>query len=165
VTLYRRLEQLSKTMRERLQRVREPLSAFPSRLALDSRARETARLEETMHRLLHHRIDRDRHRLSNLGQTLQAVSPLSVLSRGYAIAFTDGKKRTVLQDPAAVEIGDAIHVQLSGGSLQCTVDGKTLGLETVLPPLEETPRPQKSRRRRKDTSESPQTALELGDKS
>ncbi len=165
VTLYRRLEQLSRQMRERLQRVREPLAAFPSRLALDSRVKEVARLEETMHRLLHHRIDRDRHRLSNLAHTLEAVSPLSVLSRGYAIAFTDGKKRTVLQDPARVEIGDAIHVQLSGGSLQCTVDGKTLGLETVLPPLEETPRPQKSKRRQKDATESPQTALELGDKS
>ena len=165
VTLYQRLERLSRSMRERLQRVREPLAAFPSRIALDSRRNETVRLEETMHRLLHQRIDRDRHRLSTLAHTLEAVSPLSVLSRGYAIAFTDGKRRTVLQDPGKVEIGDSIHVQLSGGSLQCTVDGKTLGLESVLPSIDEAVRPGKSRKRRSAGGESTQKALELGDKS
>lgn len=165
MTLYRRLERLSRVMRERLQHLREPLTAFPSRLALESRRKETGRLEETMHRTLHHRIERDRHRLSNLVHTLEAVSPLSVLSRGYAIAFTDGRKRKVLKDPNGVEIGDSVHIQLSGGSLQCTVDGKTLGLESVLPPLEDIARPERAARRRTSASESKQKNLELGEKS
>ncbi|MBW3670042.1 MAG: exodeoxyribonuclease VII large subunit [Acidobacteria bacterium] len=165
MTLYRRLERLSRTMRDRLQNLREPLAAFPSRLAIESRRKETGRLEETMHRLLHHRIERDRHQLSNLVHTLEAVSPLSVLARGYAIAFTDGKKRKVLKHPDGVQIGDSLHIQLSGGSLQCTVDGKTLGLESVLPPLDDMARPERAGRRRTSGRESKQKNLELGDKS
>ena len=163
VTRYRQLERLSRSMRERLQRLREPLVSFPSRLAVDSRIGEIARLEESMHRSLHQKVDRERHGLTTLLQTLEAVSPLSVLSRGYAIAFTDGKKRKVLQDPNEVEIGDEIRVQLSGGSLECTVDGKTLGLETVLPPLEESPRPGRMRRRRTKSTGQDQATLDLGD--
>jgi exodeoxyribonuclease VII large subunit len=164
VGLYRLLEKDARRMREKLERINEPLRAFPSRLALESRAKEVVGLRDRMHRALHNRAERDRHRLRSLGATLEAVSPLSVLARGYAIAFRDGKKRKVLQDPNAVEIGDPILVQLSGGSLHCTVDGKTLGLETVWPPLEETPRAGRKRRvTRSDEDGSEQTALELGD--
>lgn len=165
MSLYRHLEQLSRRMRDRLTALREPLHGVPSRLGLDSLGQRVTGLEQSLHRTLHRRLDQDRHRLQNLVATLEAVSPLAVLSRGYAIAFVEGKRRSVLKDPSTVAIGDPIHIQLSGGSLQCTVDGKTLGLETVLPPLEQTPRPSRERKKRVTMDGADQASLSLGERS
>jgi exodeoxyribonuclease VII large subunit len=111
VTLFRMLEARARSMRARLAAVNAPLLRFPSQVA------------------------RERERLRSTAATLGAVSPLSVLSRGYAIAFSRTKrgKRKPIMDVAAVAIGEPIEVQLKTGRLACTVDGKTIGLETVWP--------------------------------
>jgi exodeoxyribonuclease VII large subunit len=111
VTLFRMLEARARSMRARLAAVNAPLLRFPSRVA------------------------RERERLRSTAATLGAVSPLSVLSRGYAIAFSRTKrgKRKPIMDVSAVSIGEPIEVQLKTGRLACTVDGKTMGLETVWP--------------------------------
>lgn len=49
---------------------------------------------------------------------LEALSPLSVLSRGYAIVQKDGKTLTRADD---VGVGDVISVKLSDGELEATV--------------------------------------------
>ena len=55
---------------------------------------------------------------------LDALSPLKVLSRGYTIATgTDG---TPLKSVSAVTVGDSIHLRLSDGTLDCTVERSTL---------------------------------------
>jgi len=111
VTLFRMLEARARSMRARLAAVNAPLLRFPSQVA------------------------RERERLRSTAATLGAVSPLSVLSRGYAIAFSRTKRgrRKPIMDVAAVAIGEPIEVQLKTGRLACTVDGKTMGLETVWP--------------------------------
>jgi exodeoxyribonuclease VII large subunit len=111
VTLFRMLEARARSMRSRLAAVNAPLLRFPAQVA------------------------RERERLRSTATTLSAVSPLSVLSRGYAIAFSRTKRgrRKPIMDVAAVAIGDAIEVQLKTGRLECTVDAKTMGLETVWP--------------------------------
>lgn len=59
---------------------------------------------------------------TQLTASLDALSPLKVLGRGYAMAQTaDG---AVLKSSGQVEIGDSIRVQLGQGSLHCTVEGK-----------------------------------------
>lgn len=111
VTLFRMLEARARSMRARLLAVNEPLLQFPSHVA------------------------RERQRLRATAATLDAVSPLSVLSRGYAIAFSRTKrgKRKPILDSNAVAVGEPIEVQLKKGRLECTIDGKTMGLETVWP--------------------------------
>ena len=53
-------------------------------------------------------------------EVLNAVSPLSTLSRGYAINTTqDGQ---VIHRPSQVNVGDKITAQLHQGKLSCTVD-------------------------------------------
>ena len=108
--LYRLLEARARIMRRRLDNATQPLLRFPSR------------------------VDRQRRRLEAVATTLNAVSPLSVLSRGYAIAFhrVKNKKKPIL-DSAAVNVGDHIDVQVKRGRLQCTVDSKTIGVESVWP--------------------------------
>jgi exodeoxyribonuclease VII large subunit len=126
VTLFRMLEARARSMRARLLAVSEPLLRFPAHVA------------------------RERQRLRSTAATLDAVSPLSVLSRGYAIAFSRTKRgrRKPILDSNAVNVGDAIDVQLKRGAMQCTVDAKTLGIESVWPesrPKGDAPDPQKLR--------------------
>jgi exodeoxyribonuclease VII large subunit len=111
VTLFRMLEARARSMRQRLAGVNVPLLRFPAYVA------------------------RERERLRSAAATLGAVSPLSVLSRGYAIAFSRTKrgKRKPIMDVSAVTVGEPIEVQLKKGRLACTVDAKTMGLETVWP--------------------------------
>jgi exodeoxyribonuclease VII large subunit len=58
-------------------------------------------------------------RLRSTASRLESLSPLRVLGRGYAAAFTaDGK---VLRNAADVSIGDEIAVRLESGTLDCSV--------------------------------------------
>jgi len=110
VSLYRMVESRARSLRARLRSANEPLAAFPARLA------------------------RARQRLGATAATLQAVSPLSVLSRGYAIAFSRTRRgRKPILDSAVVTVGDPIEVQLKKGRLNCTVDSRTLGVESLWP--------------------------------
>ncbi|MFZ2492864.1 MAG: exodeoxyribonuclease VII large subunit, partial [Thermoanaerobaculia bacterium] len=81
------------------------------------------------------KVARRRERLQAVAATLSAVSPLSVLSRGYAIAFsrTKGGRRRPILDSMQVTPGEPIEVQLKKGRLECTVDARTLGVESLWP--------------------------------
>src|SRR6266481_2422011 len=104
------VESRARPLRARLTAANEPLARFPSHVV------------------------RARHRLESTAATLQAVSPLSVLSRGYAIAFSRKRnRRKPILDSAVVQVGDPIEVQLKKGRLECTVDAKTMGVESVWP--------------------------------
>jgi exodeoxyribonuclease VII large subunit len=108
--LYRILESRARSLRMRLNAARDPLTRFPSR------------------------VIRERQQLEALLTTLNAVSPLSVLSRGYAIAFSRNRnRRKPILDSAVVSVGDPIEVQLKKGRLECTVDAKTMGVESLWP--------------------------------
>jgi exodeoxyribonuclease VII large subunit len=110
VALFRLLDARAKLLRRRLAACETPLAKYPSR------------------------IERERDRLRATVATLNAVSPLSVLSRGYAIAFSRVKnRRKPILDSTAVGLGDSIEVQLKRGALACTVDARTLGIESILP--------------------------------
>ena len=67
-------------------------------------------------------MDARERRFTQLTASLDALSPLKVLGRGYAMAQTaDG---AVLKSSTQVAIGDSVRVQLGQGSLRCTVEGK-----------------------------------------
>ena len=57
-------------------------------------------------------------RLAGTAGRLDAISPLKVLGRGYAIASSRGK---VLTDAAQVKKGDPVTVRLSEGEINCEV--------------------------------------------
>ena len=65
-----------------------------------------------------------RGKLARLSAGLDAMSPLGVLGRGYAIAM--GEQGVVTQ-LAQVEPGQALDVMLSDGTLRCEVRGKEEG--------------------------------------
>jgi exodeoxyribonuclease VII large subunit len=78
------------------------------------------------------RLERRRQRLGECARRLEALSPLAVLSRGYAVAYRPGT-RVPLTDAAKVEIGERIRVRLHQGELGAVVrDG---GKVPVMGPL------------------------------
>jgi len=85
---------------------------------------ETSRLDRLRSRLdraMETRLRSLRHDLSQRVAQLDALSPLAVLARGYAIARHEGH---VLTDASKVDDGDTIEVMLGRGRLEATVVGK-----------------------------------------
>ncbi len=110
VMLFRMLDVRAKSLRRRLIAADQPLLRYPARIV------------------------RDREKLRATIATLNAVSPLSVLSRGYAIAFSRTRRgRKPILDSAQVKVGEQIEVQLKRGRLEATVDRHTLGVESLWP--------------------------------
>jgi exodeoxyribonuclease VII large subunit len=66
------------------------------------------------------RRERARAQLQHAVARLEAMSPLSVLGRGYAVAWNADKTR-VLRDAEASAPGDVVHVTLARGELECEV--------------------------------------------
>jgi len=65
-------------------------------------------------------LEEARSRFGLAAASLDALSPLAVLQRGYAIAEdTNGK---LLRDAQAVSIGDSVHVRLAKGRLDARVE-------------------------------------------
>jgi exodeoxyribonuclease VII large subunit len=67
------------------------------------------------------RLDDARQRLGLAAAALDALSPLAVLERGYAIA--QDQNGHLVRDAATVSIGDPLKVRLAKGRLDCLVQG------------------------------------------
>jgi exodeoxyribonuclease VII large subunit len=102
-SLWRALETFD--LRRRLGRIRTRLVAVDGRLSgASARSR--------------HRAD---GRLRAGAARLEALSPLAVLGRGYAVCW-NADRTAVIRDTAQVEQGDRVRVTLGRGELDCHVD-------------------------------------------
>jgi len=91
------------------------------------------RLESTRTRLATARerlraaiAQRRQHLASRVGDVtgrLDALSPLGVLSRGYALCWNE-ERTAILRDANRVSIGDGVAIRLRRGELTCTVTAK-----------------------------------------
>ncbi|MEJ8566611.1 exodeoxyribonuclease VII large subunit [Elongatibacter sediminis] len=66
-------------------------------------------------------VDRARRRLAELARTLNAVSPLATLERGYA-TLSDPQSGRVLTSVREVQTGARLDARLADGRIHCTVD-------------------------------------------
>jgi exodeoxyribonuclease VII large subunit len=122
--LAHRLEKLIARVRER---ARKRLDAAACRLSpernLARAARQRARLALTRSALdaaATSRLDDARARISVAVASLDALSPLAVLSRGYAIAEDETGK--TLRAAREVNMGARVRVRLADGALRCSVE-------------------------------------------
>ena len=93
-------------------------AALPARLT-----REEQKLAVLRQRLLSAGQDglhKRRLRFAQTVATLDAISPLRVLARGYAVA-TKGKRGAVVTDAAALQAGDTLHIRFAKGAADCRV--------------------------------------------
>jgi exodeoxyribonuclease VII large subunit len=118
---------LARTMRagvasrdRRLQQIERRLATFDAGRRLGNlRTRllgSDGRLETAIRRRQH----RAQSQLGEVSARLDALSPLAVLARGYAVAWNADETR-VLRDASTVSAGETIHVKLSQGTLEAKV--------------------------------------------
>ncbi len=117
--LLRGLDQWVVLQRQKLiGRVQQLLHLSPQKLV--------RQLQEKMESL-HHRLEQnivsimrlEQKRFDGAVKNLHALSPLSILDRGYSITTFDGM---ALTQSGRVQEGDSVNVRLAKGSLECTVD-------------------------------------------
>ena len=60
--------------------------------------------------------------LEQLSGKLQALSPVAILERGYAVVFDSSGK--ILKDSTQVQVGDEITARLARGEVTATVKKK-----------------------------------------
>jgi exodeoxyribonuclease VII large subunit len=81
--------------------------------------------DERLHRAAASRVGRERSRFVSAAGRLEALSPLAVLGRGYALCW-DASHASLVRDARAVEPGQRVHVRLDHGELACDVVTRTL---------------------------------------
>ena len=67
-------------------------------------------------------VQQQKKRMGQMAASLDALSPLKVLGRGYSMLQDEEKKP--LTSIKQVGLGEKIHVQMADGSLNCLVEGK-----------------------------------------
>jgi exodeoxyribonuclease VII large subunit len=116
--LVRRVERA----RDRYRRAGDRLEAFRwDRQIAERRTRVTVQ-EGRLAGLVRQQLAGRRSALARLAGKLDSLSPLAVLSRGYALVF-DGSGRLV-RDTAEVAVGDALRIRVQSGALAAQVTGK-----------------------------------------
>jgi exodeoxyribonuclease VII large subunit len=70
---------------------------------------------------LANQVEEAEKRLALAAASLDALSPLAVLGRGYAIAQTESGK--LLREATSVSIGDSVRLRLAKGTLKAKVEG------------------------------------------
>ena len=63
---------------------------------------------------------RRRLRFAQAVATLDAISPLKVLGRGYAVV-AKGRRGAAITDAAQLKAGDALHIRFAKGAANCRV--------------------------------------------
>jgi exodeoxyribonuclease VII large subunit len=107
----RRRQQLEDISQKRV--LRSPMNYIEDRrVALDHIQRRLTAAQAN-------RLAAGRRRYVEYAAKLDALSPLKVLGRGYAIAAKDGK---VIKSAADVKKGDRISIRLKEDSINCTVE-------------------------------------------
>ena len=123
-------ERMLQSETTRLEALRKRLDTLASKRVMKD---QTAYVQDKRMELLHlqqrlgdlstAQISRKRERFASLAASLDAMSPLKVLGRGYAVAR--GENGEILRSAGDVELGDHIQVKLGRGILGCTVDERT----------------------------------------
>ena len=121
-------ERLVQSQTARLEMLRKHLDALAAKRVLrdqmayvQDKRMELLHLQQRLGDLTGAQIARKKQRFAALAASVDAMSPLKVLGRGYAMAQTAGGE--IIKAAEDVEIGEHITVKLGRGALACTVDG------------------------------------------
>jgi exodeoxyribonuclease VII large subunit len=117
-----RARELLTEERDRLDDLSQRLSQQHPRVRIRRDRRRLDRLFGLLSRDGRRLVTDARYRLGQGAAKLDALSPLSVLDRGYAVVTDSGAQ--IVSDADSVKQGDALDVRLAKGRLQVTVQGK-----------------------------------------
>ena len=104
----------------RIGAARRRLEDFVHTAELPRRRERVGGLRALLEQKTCRQLDRRRASLEGCANRLQALSPLAVLARGYAVAFRE-KRRAPLTSAAEVAVGDRIRIRLHQGEIGAIV--------------------------------------------
>jgi exodeoxyribonuclease VII large subunit len=110
------------TQSRQLQALDRQLATFDVGRRLASMRTRIVAADAQMRRAADRRHDRSQAALQTAVGRLESLSPLAVLGRGYAVAWSADKTR-VLRDAASVNVGEVVRVTLSRGEIEAKVSG------------------------------------------
>lgn len=117
----------AQAMTKRLTQLRERLSGYAAKrvmtdptVLIDNRRMELDMCRERLGSAMERGITARRHGYVRLASALDAMSPLRVMSRGYAIA--SDKSGKTIRSVKQLHAGDSVTLRVADGSLGCTVD-------------------------------------------
>ncbi len=126
--LTNRMAHAQRDLLERQRRRFEALAAtvrhYDLRLVLAGVGKELNARVAAMAAALRNLLLQRRSRLERLATQLEALSPLAILERGYALVFDSSGK--LIKDESQVEIGDEVTARLARGQIAATVRKKSL---------------------------------------
>ena len=106
----------------RLDNVRQKRVMQDPMATIDDRRLHLDNVQQRMGLTAQRKLSGQMQRFTRLAASLDALSPLKVLGRGFAMAQKEDG--TVLRSAAQVCLGEKIEVRLGEGTLGCTVDDK-----------------------------------------
>ncbi len=114
------VRQYTSRLRHRERMLQTRLLKIDLRQIIGRRKETVARNRQQLVSLMKARLQKDRSQLELAAGRLDALSPLAILQRGYAICKDD--HGSIVRDAAAVFPGDRVTVSLAKGSLDCRVE-------------------------------------------
>lgn len=109
--------------RARAGHLRERLEAFRFDRQVAARRERLARRSDRLLALFRGEAERRRAALARLAASLDGLSPLAVLGRGYALVWDEAGRRLV-RDAAEAEEGRGLRIRLHRGALRATVTSR-----------------------------------------
>ncbi len=120
---------MASSLSRQLKGARDHLDALSASAALqaprgyiDRKRKDMQLLSDRLLSLQNRFLDRQKQRYIGLTAKLDAMSPLKVLTRGYAMARKDSGE--VLRSVSQLDAGDNIRISFSDGTVNATVTGK-----------------------------------------
>jgi exodeoxyribonuclease VII large subunit len=105
-----------------LQRTSHRAEAFRWDRQLAQRRQQVERLQQRLGDLAAARVRERRAAFARVAGKLDTLSPLSVLSRGYALVWDEAQR--LVREPGQVAVGDALTIRVGGGRLGARVTTK-----------------------------------------
>ena len=116
-------------MRQRIERLRSCVQRTQAQLYSRNPQYHLASLQQHLRTLhpqaaMQRRLQHDQLQLRSIVRSLEAVSPLATVARGYAIV-TRPADGSVIRSAAEVVTGERLRAQLADGSIELRVDTGT----------------------------------------
>jgi len=119
--LLRGLDQWVLVQRQRLVNVAHRLHQASPGKALGAYEEKRLNLNHRMIKQMVAQVRLHRQRFDGVAKNLNALSPLAILDRGYSIT-TSKQTGKAVTSAKKMKSGDAVHIRLAEGGLDCTVD-------------------------------------------
>ena len=117
--LLRGLSQWVVVQRQKLEGGKRQLFHLSPKRNIQMYAEKNQNLKHRLDQLIKSKIRFDGERFEGLVKNLNALSPLSILDRGYSICTKEDK---AIKSSANIQAGDQVKVRLAKGQLDCRVE-------------------------------------------